>query len=133
MFILLMLLVDTPLQKNYCKKIAGRKDTRTNLLKSAGVVLVQSLQITDFFQYGVRMASETENYFTSVDRIQALLSLPFLLSSELLTPTSDYIIYSDQMSIILVLCSKVFFHVSCEGHANIYCFITSIWCTHLPL
>jgi ABC-type multidrug transport system fused ATPase/permease subunit len=47
----------------------------------AGVVLVQSLQITDFFQYGVRMASETENYFTSVERIQALLSLPFLLSS----------------------------------------------------
>jgi ABC-type multidrug transport system fused ATPase/permease subunit len=51
----------------------------------AGVVLVQSLQITDFFQYGVRMASETENYFTSVERIQALLSLPFLLSSVLNT------------------------------------------------
>jgi hypothetical protein len=81
LFILLMLLVDTPLQKNYCEKIAGRKGTCTNLLKSAGVVLVQSLQITDFFQYGVRMASETENYFTSVERIQALLSLPFLLSS----------------------------------------------------
>jgi hypothetical protein len=85
LFILLMILVDTPLQKNHCEKIAGRKDTCTNLWKSAGVVLVQSLQITDFFQYGVRMASETENYFTSVERIQAPLSLPFLLSSVLNT------------------------------------------------
>jgi len=57
------------------------------------------------------MASETENYFTSVERIQALLSLPFYL--QFLTPTSDYIIYSNQMSIILVLFSEVFsmFHV----------------------
>lgn len=42
----------------------------------AGVVLVQSLQLTGFFQYGVRLAAETENYFTSVERIQAYSQLP---------------------------------------------------------
>ncbi|KAG0577462.1 hypothetical protein KC19_5G158000 [Ceratodon purpureus] len=42
----------------------------------AGVVLVQSLQLTGFFQYGVRLAAETENYFTSVERIQAYSILP---------------------------------------------------------
>ncbi|XP_024398184.1 uncharacterized protein [Physcomitrium patens] len=42
----------------------------------AGVVLVQSLQLTGFFQYGVRLAAETENYFTSVERIQAYTELP---------------------------------------------------------
>jgi len=36
----------------------------------AGVVLVQSLQLTGFLQYGVRLGAETENYFTSVERIQ---------------------------------------------------------------
>lgn len=41
----------------------------------AGVVLVQSLQLTGFFQYGVRLAAETENYFTSVERIQ----VPFVI------------------------------------------------------
>ncbi|KAG0612580.1 hypothetical protein M758_6G039100 [Ceratodon purpureus] len=42
----------------------------------AGVVLVQSLQLTGFFQYGVRLAADTENYFTSVERIQAYSNLP---------------------------------------------------------
>lgn len=42
----------------------------------AGVVLVQSLQLTGFFQFGVRLAAETENYFTSVERIQAYSKLP---------------------------------------------------------
>ncbi|GAQ87187.1 ATP-binding cassette transporter subfamily C [Klebsormidium nitens] len=37
----------------------------------AGVVLVQSLQLTGLFQYGVRQAAETENFFTSVERISA--------------------------------------------------------------
>lgn len=41
-----------------------------------GVVLVQSLQLSGFLQYGVRQAAETENYFTSVERIQAYTDLP---------------------------------------------------------
>lgn len=45
----------------------------------AGVVLVQSLQLTGFFQYGVRLAAETENYFTSVERIQ----VPFVIFGHL--------------------------------------------------
>lgn len=35
---------------------------------------MQSLQLTGFFQYGVRLAADTENYFTSVERIQVTLS-----------------------------------------------------------
>eukprot|EP00850_Spirogloea_muscicola_P011143 SM000068S20575 [mRNA] locus=s68:197067:208001:- [translate_table: standard] len=42
----------------------------------AGVVLVQSLQLTGLFQYGVRQMAETENYFTSVERIHAYTELP---------------------------------------------------------
>lgn len=42
----------------------------------AGVVLVQSLQLTGLFQYGVRMAADTENFFTSVERIQKYTNLP---------------------------------------------------------
>jgi hypothetical protein len=47
----------------------------------AGVVLVQSLQLTGFFQYGVRLAAETENYFTSVERIQVYLLFHHFSSS----------------------------------------------------
>ncbi|KAH7427040.1 hypothetical protein KP509_10G027600 [Ceratopteris richardii] len=42
----------------------------------AGVVLLQSLQLTGYFQYGVRLAADTENYFTSVERIKAYTELP---------------------------------------------------------
>lgn len=42
----------------------------------AGVVLIQSLQLTGFFQYGVRLVADTENIFTSVERIQAYGNLP---------------------------------------------------------
>eukprot|EP00897_Mesotaenium_endlicherianum_P011044 jgi/Mesen1/9969/ME000072S09378 len=35
-----------------------------------------SLQLTGLFQYGVRQAAETENYFTSVERIYAYTQLP---------------------------------------------------------
>jgi ABC-type multidrug transport system fused ATPase/permease subunit len=42
----------------------------------AGVVLIQSLQLTGFFQYGVRLVADTENYFTSVERNQAYARLP---------------------------------------------------------
>ncbi|BBN10831.1 protein MpABCC10 [Marchantia polymorpha subsp. ruderalis] len=41
-----------------------------------GVVLIQSLQLTGFFQYGVRLVADTENIFTSVERIQAYGNLP---------------------------------------------------------
>lgn len=44
----------------------------SNTITISGVVLVQSLQLTGFFQYGVRLAADTENYFTSVERIQVL-------------------------------------------------------------
>ncbi|MCO5609707.1 hypothetical protein L7F22_063939 [Adiantum nelumboides] len=42
----------------------------------AGVVLVRSLQFTGLFQYGVRMAADTENFFTSVERVQKYTRLP---------------------------------------------------------
>ncbi|KAH7277454.1 hypothetical protein KP509_39G052600 [Ceratopteris richardii] len=42
----------------------------------AGVVIVQSLQLTGFIQYSVRQAAEVENYFTSVERINAYSNLP---------------------------------------------------------
>ncbi|MCO5582210.1 hypothetical protein L7F22_036101 [Adiantum nelumboides] len=41
----------------------------------AGVILVQSLQLTGLFQYGVRMAADTENNFTSVERVCAFADL----------------------------------------------------------
>ncbi|KAH7302235.1 hypothetical protein KP509_23G061900 [Ceratopteris richardii] len=41
----------------------------------AGVILVQSLQLTGLLQYGVRMAADTENHFTSVERICAYTDL----------------------------------------------------------
>lgn len=41
----------------------------------AGVILVQSVQLTGLFQYAIRQAAETENYFTSVERIGAYASL----------------------------------------------------------
>lgn len=40
------------------------------------MILVQSLQLTGLFQYGVRMAADTENFFTSVERIQKYTMLP---------------------------------------------------------
>ncbi|CAI5523557.1 unnamed protein product [Closterium sp. Naga37s-1] len=42
----------------------------------AGVILVQSLQLTGLFQYAIRQAAESENYFTSVERIHAFMHLP---------------------------------------------------------
>ncbi|CAI5974351.1 unnamed protein product [Closterium sp. NIES-64] len=42
----------------------------------AGVILVQSLQLTGLFQYAIRQAAESENYFTSVERIHAFMQLP---------------------------------------------------------
>ncbi|KAL3697480.1 hypothetical protein R1sor_011556 [Riccia sorocarpa] len=41
-----------------------------------GVVLLESLQLTGFFQYGVRLVADTENIFTSVERIQTYGNLP---------------------------------------------------------
>ncbi|KAL2644290.1 hypothetical protein R1flu_011877 [Riccia fluitans] len=35
-----------------------------------GVVLLESIQLTGFFQYGVRLVADTEDIFTSVERIQ---------------------------------------------------------------
>ncbi|GJP86641.1 hypothetical protein CLOP_g16639 [Closterium sp. NIES-67] len=42
----------------------------------AGVILVQCLQLTGLFQYAIRQAAESENYFTSVERIHAFMQLP---------------------------------------------------------
>jgi ABC-type multidrug transport system fused ATPase/permease subunit len=41
----------------------------------AGVVLVQSLQVTSFIQFSVRQAAETENYLTSIERVQEYVNL----------------------------------------------------------
>ncbi|CAM6097228.1 unnamed protein product [Calypogeia fissa] len=41
-----------------------------------GVVLIQALQLAGFFQYGMRLAADTENIFTSVERNQAYSRLP---------------------------------------------------------
>ncbi|CAM6097000.1 unnamed protein product [Calypogeia fissa] len=41
-----------------------------------GVVLIQSLQLTGFFQYGIRLLADMENLFTSVERNQAYSRLP---------------------------------------------------------
>ena len=40
-----------------------------------GVVLIQSLQVTNFMQFAVRQAAETENYMTSVERIEEYATL----------------------------------------------------------
>lgn len=40
-----------------------------------GVVLAQSLQVTSFMQFAVRQAAETENYLTSIERIQEYIDL----------------------------------------------------------
>ena len=40
-----------------------------------GVVLIQSLQVTNFMQFAVRQAAETENYLTSVERIEEYATL----------------------------------------------------------
>ncbi|MCO5581607.1 hypothetical protein L7F22_035495 [Adiantum nelumboides] len=42
----------------------------------AGVVIVQSMQVTGFIQYAIRQAAEVENYLTSVERINAYANLP---------------------------------------------------------
>lgn len=42
----------------------------------AGVVLVQSLRVSGSIQYAVRLAAETENYLTSVERILAYTKIP---------------------------------------------------------
>lgn len=36
---------------------------------------MQSLQLTGLFQYGIRMAADTENHFTSVERVRAYAGL----------------------------------------------------------
>ncbi|KAI5066080.1 hypothetical protein GOP47_0018704 [Adiantum capillus-veneris] len=41
----------------------------------AGVVIVQSMQVTGFIQFAVRQAAEVENYLTSVERINAYANL----------------------------------------------------------
>ncbi|CAM6113019.1 unnamed protein product [Calypogeia fissa] len=41
-----------------------------------GVALIQSLQLTGFFQYGIRLLADMENLFTSVERNQAYSRLP---------------------------------------------------------
>lgn len=51
----------------------------------AGVVLVQSLQLTGLFQYGIRMVAETENHFTNVERVHSYTCLP--RESPLSTPS----------------------------------------------
>lgn len=52
--------------------LRARRLIANNHVGAAGVVLVQSLQLSGFFQYGVRLAADTENYFTSVERIQVI-------------------------------------------------------------
>ncbi|KAJ7566291.1 hypothetical protein O6H91_02G095800 [Diphasiastrum complanatum] len=50
---------------------------RTNLAPGlTGVLLVQSLHLLGTLAYGARVAADTENYFTSVERIQAYADLP---------------------------------------------------------
>ncbi|MCO5606131.1 hypothetical protein L7F22_060318 [Adiantum nelumboides] len=41
----------------------------------AGVVIVQSMQVTGLMQYAIRQAAEVENYLTSVERINAYANL----------------------------------------------------------
>ena len=37
---------------------------------------MQCLQLTGLFQYAIRQAAESENYFTSIERIHAFATLP---------------------------------------------------------
>ena len=51
------------------------KTTQAFIFSGAGVVLVQSLQVTSFMQFAVRQAAETENCLTGIERIQEYVNL----------------------------------------------------------